>query len=111
MDSKSVYFLTDLNSEFNYLKKYNIESKQVELVQKENWDKVSSFFSDNATYRISIINDDTQTKIKIFDIKNYNLLIETNLKGTLYCIEKLQEYMGNRKSGHISIFCAPIFSG
>ena len=29
LDSKSVYFLTDLNSEFNYLKKYNIESKQV----------------------------------------------------------------------------------
>ena len=79
LDSKSVYFLTDLNSEFNYLKKYNIESKQVELVQKENWDIVSSYFSDNGTYRISIINEDSQTKIKIFDIKNNKMLMLPNL--------------------------------
>ena len=74
LDSKSIYFLTDLNSEFNYLKKYNIESKQVELVQQENWDIVNSYFSENGNYRISVINEDSQTKIKIFDIKNNAIL-------------------------------------
>ena len=79
LDSKSIYFLTDLNSEFNYLKKYNIESKQVELVQQENWDILNSYFSENGTYRISTINEDSQIKIKIFDIKNNKMLMLPNL--------------------------------
>jgi protease II len=79
LDSKSIYFLTDLDSEFNYLKKYNFESKKIELVQQENWDIVNNYFTENGNYRISTINEDSQTKIKIFDIKNNNMLMLPNL--------------------------------
>lgn len=79
LDSKSIYFLTDLNSEFNYLKKYNIQNKQVEEVQRESWDIVNSYFTENGSYRISTINEDSQTKIKIFDIKNNKMLMLPNL--------------------------------
>tara|TARA_B100000953_G_C18019826_1_gene420292 strand:+ start:137 stop:2011 length:1875 start_codon:yes stop_codon:yes gene_type:complete len=79
LDSKSIYFLTDLNSEFNYLKKYNIQNKQVEVVQKESWDILNSYFSENGSYRISTINEDSQTKIKIFDIKNNKMLMLPNV--------------------------------
>ena len=47
-------------------------------------------------------------KSQNFDIKNYNLLINVNLKGTLNCIEILQKKMGKIKKGHISIVSSPV---
>tara|TARA_B100000579_G_C22675072_1_gene777543 strand:+ start:103 stop:867 length:765 start_codon:yes stop_codon:yes gene_type:complete len=42
-----------------------------------------------------------------FNIKNYELLIDVNLKGTLYCINTLKEVMKNR-SNTIAIVSSPI---
>ena len=42
-----------------------------------------------------------------FDIKNYELLIDVNLKGTLYCINILKDVMKNRGST-IAIVSSPI---
>ena len=42
-----------------------------------------------------------------FDIKNYELLVDVNLKGTLYCINILKDVMKNRGST-IAIVSSPI---
>ena len=42
-----------------------------------------------------------------FDINNYELLIDVNLKGTLYCIDSLKEVMKN-KDNTIAIVSSPI---
>ena len=42
-----------------------------------------------------------------FDIDNYELLIDVNLKGTLYCIDSLKEVMKN-KGNTIAIVSSPI---
>ncbi len=47
-------------------------------------------------------------KSQEFDIENYNLLIDVNLKGTLYCIDSLQKNMSMRKKGHIAIVSSPV---
>ena len=73
-DSKDLYFVTDNDSEFRHLKKYNIKSGKVELVQKEDWDIVANYFSESGKYRITAINNDSQTEIKIFDTINGKLL-------------------------------------
>ena len=46
-------------------------------------------------------------KSQEFDINNYELLINVNLKGTLYCIDKLREVMKNR-GNTIAIVSSPI---
>ena len=46
-------------------------------------------------------------KSQEFDIKNYELLIDVNIKGTLYCIEILQKYMKNRNN-QIAIVSSPV---
>ena len=74
VDSKSIYFLTDLDSEFNYLKKYDIQSGVIELVQKEDWDIMDNYFSENGKYRVTMINQDSQTIFKIFDTEKNNYL-------------------------------------
>ena len=42
-----------------------------------------------------------------FDIENYELLLDVNIKGTLYCINTLKNYMKNRNN-HIAIVSSPI---
>ena len=46
-------------------------------------------------------------KTQDFDIKNYELLIEVNLNGTLNCIDVLKEFMKNRNN-HIAIVSSPV---
>ncbi len=46
-------------------------------------------------------------KTQDFDLKNYELLIEVNLKGTLNCIDVLKNFMKNR-GDHISIISSPV---
>ena len=43
-----------------------------------------------------------------FDIENYNLLIDVNLKGTLNCIDVLKNFMKSRNKGHIAIVSSPV---
>ena len=42
-----------------------------------------------------------------FDIENYNLLIDVNLKGTLNCIDVLKNFLKPRNKGHIAIVSSP----
>jgi|TARA_B100002051_G_C16714415_1_gene628513 short-subunit dehydrogenase len=46
-------------------------------------------------------------KTQDFDIENYNLLINVNLKGTINCIDVLKNYMKNR-GNHISVVSSPV---
>ena len=46
-------------------------------------------------------------KVIAVDIDNYELLIDVNLKGTLYCIDSLKEVMKN-KDNTIAIVSSPI---
>ena len=66
-DSKYLYYLTDYNSEFKYLNKYNIENGETANVQKEDWDIMQNYFSENGKYRIVTINNDSRTELKIID--------------------------------------------
>jgi dipeptidyl aminopeptidase/acylaminoacyl peptidase len=67
-DSKSLYFLTDKDSEFTYLKKYDILTGQEETIEEHNWDIMYSYFSRNEKYRVVGINEDGKTVIKIYDV-------------------------------------------
>ncbi len=46
-------------------------------------------------------------KEQIFDISNYELLVDVNIKGTLFCINKLREYMQNRNNT-IAVVSSPL---
>ncbi|MGD8540595.1 MAG: prolyl oligopeptidase family serine peptidase, partial [Candidatus Aminicenantes bacterium] len=67
-DSKSLYFLTNKDDEFTYLKRYDIASGEEETVEKHNWDIMYSTFSRNEKYRVVGINEDGKTVIKVYDV-------------------------------------------
>ena len=97
-----------------------------ELKNKKNTDNLFSFVCDITKYEdvkktiskiekeISPINIAllsaaaySPNKTQDFDLKNYELLINVNLKGTINCIDVLKNFMKNR-GNHICIISSPV---
>lgn len=66
-DSKNLYYLTDEDSEFTYLKRYDIEAGQKDTIEQYDWDIWYTYFSRNGKYRVVGINEDARTVIKVYD--------------------------------------------
>ena len=96
VDSKSLYFLTDKDSEFKYLQKYIIADGTIIEIQKEEWDIWYSYFSHSGRYRVTGINADSQTEIEVFDYeKNRPVRLPQLPAGSIssVSISKSEKYM------------------
>ena len=51
-DSKSLYYLTDEDSEFKYVKSYDINSGDSRFIESSNWDVLYTYFSYGGRYNI-----------------------------------------------------------
>ena len=66
-NSKSLYYLSDSGSEYQYIARYDLATGKSEIVEKAPWDVSYTYFSRNGKYRVTAINEDARTKIKIYD--------------------------------------------
>jgi len=66
-DSKHLYFLSDSGSEFRYVARYNLATGKTEVVEKAPWDVSYTYFSRNGKFRVTAVNEDARTKIKIYE--------------------------------------------
>ncbi|MDB4304046.1 alpha/beta fold hydrolase, partial [Desulfosarcina sp.] len=66
--NENLYYLTNENSEFKYLVKYNLETKAKETVWNTDWDVWYAYNSYNEKYRIIGVNEDAKTKVYVYDI-------------------------------------------
>ena len=67
VNSKYLYYLTDSGSEFRYVARYDLATGKSDVVEKTPWDVTYTYFSHNGKYRVTAINEDARTKIKIYD--------------------------------------------
>lgn len=67
VNSKYLYYLTDTGSEFQYVARYELETGKSEVVEKARWDVSYTYFSHNGKYRVTAINEDARTRIKVYD--------------------------------------------
>ena len=65
--SKYLYYLTDSGSEFRYVGRYDLATGKTEVVEKAPWDVAYTYFSRNGKYRVTAVNEDARTKIKIYE--------------------------------------------
>jgi dipeptidyl aminopeptidase/acylaminoacyl peptidase len=72
VDSKKLYYTTNENSEFSYLKNYSIESGESKKIAESAWDIKYAYFSRNGKYRVIGINNDAKTEIKILNMETNN---------------------------------------
>lgn len=73
-DSKSLYLLTNENSEFNYLIRYDMANGQKENTFAAGWDVEYAYFSRNGKYRVIGINADAKTEIQVLDTETGKML-------------------------------------
>ena len=65
--SKYLYYLTDDGSQFRYVARYDIKNRETKVIEKAPWDVSYTSFSRNGKYRVSAINEDGRTRIKIYE--------------------------------------------
>tara|TARA_B100000686_G_C16516297_1_gene824782 strand:- start:28 stop:789 length:762 start_codon:yes stop_codon:yes gene_type:complete len=88
-----------------------IYSIECDISKKEEVNKVVNYIEESiGPIDLALMNAAAYSpnKSQIFDIENYNLLIDVNLKGTINCIDTLQNKMKLRKNGHIAIVSSPV---
>ncbi len=93
----------------------NIENKEIYIlkcdisVREEVHKTVHEIESKISKIDLALLNAAAYSpnKSQEFDLENYELLIDVNIKGTLYCIEILQKYMKNRNN-QIAIVSSPV---
>ena len=67
VQSKNLYYLSDAGSEFRYVTRYDLATGKTEVVEKAPWDVFYTYFSHSGKYRVTAVNEDARTKIKIYD--------------------------------------------
>ncbi|HEX5890224.1 MAG TPA: S9 family peptidase [Pyrinomonadaceae bacterium] len=67
LNSKYLYYLTDDGSQFRYVMRYDLKSRDTKVIEKAPWDISYTYFSRNGKYRVTAINEDARTKIKIYE--------------------------------------------
>lgn len=73
-DSKSLYFLTDKDSEFKYLVKHELESGERETLVQPEWDVSYAYFSKNGKYMVVGINNDARTELRLYDAETMEMV-------------------------------------
>ncbi len=79
--NENLFLLTNLNNEFLYLSKYNLQSGKSEKVFETPWDIWYSYNSYNEKYRVIGINEDAKTSIKLIDLQTKKQLELPDFQG------------------------------
>ncbi len=68
--SKWLYFLTNDGSEFQRLRRYELATGKSEDVEKADWDIWRAWFSETGKYRVTVVNEDARSSVRIIDVKS-----------------------------------------
>ncbi len=66
VDSKWLYYLTNDGSEFTRVRRHELATGKSENVEKAEWDIAWTFFSKNGKYRLSAVNEDGRSVLKVW---------------------------------------------
>jgi dipeptidyl aminopeptidase/acylaminoacyl peptidase len=76
LDGKKLYYLTDEGSEYMYLANYDIATGEKAKTEEAPWDIMYAYQSRTGKYRVSAINNDARTEIRIYDQMNGHKLLQ-----------------------------------
>jgi len=77
--SKALYYTTNDGSEFSRVKRYDLATGRHEEVERADWDVFLTYFSHNGRYRVTAVNEDGRTVLRIHDGKMDRLVTVPNL--------------------------------
>lgn len=66
LDSNYLYYLTDEDCDFTYVKKMDLNNAETSIEYKEAWDITGFSLSHKGTYQLLTVNEDAKQTVKIF---------------------------------------------
>jgi dipeptidyl aminopeptidase/acylaminoacyl peptidase len=72
-DSQALYYLTNAGGEFTRVRRYDLAGGKHEDVESADWDILSTRFSRDGKYRVTTINEDGRTVLRVHDVKSGGL--------------------------------------
>ena len=66
-DNRFLYYLTNDGDEFTRVRRYELATGKHEDVERAKWDIVFTYFSHTGKYRVTGINEDARTVIKVYE--------------------------------------------
>ncbi|GKV56997.1 peptidase S9 [Sporosarcina sp. NCCP-2222] len=110
LDSSHVYYLTDEDHEFLYVKKRCLTSGKTDVVAKENWDIQIARFSPNHKYLYYYVNNNGRSEVRIIESETGTAveiagLPEGQISGV--AISKIERYMAllvNRSTAPANLY-------
>jgi len=66
-DNHSLYYVTNLDSDFDYLARMELASGESQIIDQPDWDIMFAGLSWNGRYLVTAINEDARTRVKITD--------------------------------------------
>ncbi len=81
LNNHDLYYLSNENSEFTYLAKFNVLTKEKNIVFQPNWDVISANMSFNEKYHIVRVNEDSKYGVHVFNAKNYKEVALPTIEG------------------------------
>jgi dipeptidyl aminopeptidase/acylaminoacyl peptidase len=79
--STALYLLTDDGSEFSRVARYVLATGKLEDVERVDWDIQSTAFSSKGAWRVTTVNEDGSTVIRLHDVKAGRLVKLPQLPG------------------------------
>jgi len=78
-DSRALYYTTNDGSEFSRVKRYDLATGKHEEVERADWDVSFTYFSHKGRYRVTAVNEDGRTVLRIHDGKTDRLITVPDL--------------------------------
>ncbi len=78
-DSRALYYTTNDGSEFSRVKRYDLATGKNEEVERADWDVSFTYFSHSGRYRVTAVNEDGRTVLRIHDGKTDRLVTVPDL--------------------------------
>ncbi len=79
IDNKKLFLTTNRDKEFTYLISYDLETGERTVEETADWDIMFSYLSLNGKYRVTGINNDARTEIRIWDTASGEQIAIPNL--------------------------------
>jgi dipeptidyl aminopeptidase/acylaminoacyl peptidase len=104
VDNRYLYYTSDKEGEFSALYRYDIEEATHEPVEAVDWDISYTYFSHDGKYRVTGINADAKTIIKIVDTETNTPLDLPDLGGSVTTVninqaeDRMAFYVGSSAS-------------
>jgi len=80
LDGKSLFYITDKGSEFDYLVRYDLATGKSTEVLRPDWDVVSASYSREGKYFVATINNDARYDLRLFDASSLRPVPLPNLQ-------------------------------